>query len=143
MSDLRKSFLPTASFLTALLFVLAVPSAIRAQQRCLPAGEMAGVLTKAFQRDVQVKEIRPAPLGGLCEIIVSVQGKTSLLYSDSQGKHIITGSIIDAQARRDLTREALAEFNRFTPEDMKKIASLKALTMGKSGPEVYFVTDPD
>ena len=31
---------------------------------------------------------------------------------------------------------------QLSEEDMKKVASLTALTLGESGPEVYFVTDP-
>ena len=56
--------------------------------------------------------------------------------------HPLRSIDLDTEQGRDLTREAMAKFNRFTPEEMKKLESLTALTLGKSGPPVYFVTDP-
>lgn len=100
-------------------------------------------LEKTFRKKVQVKRVQPAALEGLCEVIVSVQGKTSLIYIDSSGRYLVNGQVFDSETRQDLSRAAMAKYNRFTPDDMKKIAALTALTVGESGPVVYFVTDPD
>ena len=86
--------------------------------------------------------MQPAVLEGLCEIVVSVGGSPSIIYSDSAGRYFLTGQIIDTEVQLDLTREALADFNRFAPEEMEKLASLTALTLGEGETEVYFVTDP-
>ena len=100
-------------------------------------------LEKTFRKKVQIKRVQPAVLEGLCEVIVSVQGKTSLIYSDSSGRYLVNGQIFDSETRQDLSRATMAEYNRFTPEEVKQLASLTGLTVGESGPVVYFVTDPD
>lgn len=132
---IRRAFL-SAAFLP--LLMAAVPAA----SQCPPADRISVSMETIFRKKVQVKKVRPSPLDGICEIFVSVQGRTSIIYSDGSGRFFITGNIIDAEDRLDLTREAMAEFNRFTPEEMKKVESLTALTLGTSGPAVYFVTDP-
>ena len=109
-----------------------------------PTGEsVAASLEKAFRKKVQVKRIQPSPVENLCEVVVSLQGRVSLLYTDASGRYFVTGQMVDAETRRDMSREALAEFNRFTPEEMEQLETLTALTYGESGPAVYFVTDPD
>ena len=110
--------------------------------QCPEPGEMARIMGKLSQGKVEVNEVRPGEVAGLCEVYLTVEGKGTIIYSDSVGRFIITGRILDTEQGRDLTREAMAKFNRFTPEEMKKLESLTALTLGTSGPTVYFVTDP-
>lgn len=100
-------------------------------------------LENTFRKKVEVKNVQSAAVEGLCEVIVSLQGKSSLIYTDSSGRYLINGQIYDSETRKDLSRAALAAYNRFTPAEMEKLASLTALTVGESGPVVYFVTDPD
>ena len=110
--------------------------------KCPTPEEIVQVMGKLSQNKVVVKEVRPGAVEGLCDVYLTVEGKGTVVYTDSGGRFIITGRILDTVEGRDLTREAMAEFNRFTPEEMKKLESLTALTLGKSGPVVYFVTDP-
>jgi hypothetical protein len=132
-----------AILLTAALGMVLLPARGAGAAGCPSEDTVVAAMEKAFRKKVQVRQIRPAPVEGLCEIIVLVQGRLSIVYSDGGGRYFVTGQIIDSETRQDLSRAALAEFNRFTPEDMKKLESLTALTLGDSGPEVYFVTDPD
>ncbi len=111
-------------------------------QECPPAEKVATVLEKAFKQKVEVREIRPAAVEGLCEVLLMVKGKNNIIYTDPGGRYVISGQVLDAEKGRNLTRDALAELNRFTPKEMAKLASLTALTLGDRGPEVYFVTDP-
>ena len=136
-----------ALFLTSFILLLSAAPSVAAEQekkKCPPAAVISTTLEQSFGRKVQVKEVRPAPVEGLCEVFVEAQGRISLLYSDITGRYVVAGQIqvIDTVERRDLTRESLADYNRFTPEEMVKLTSLTALTIGKKGPEVYFVTDP-
>jgi hypothetical protein len=111
-------------------------------QECPPAEKVATVLEKAFRQKVEVREIRPAAVEGLCEVLLMVKGKNNIIYTDPGGRYVISGQVLDAEKGRNLTRDALAELNRFTPKEMTRLASLTALTLGDRGPEVYFVTDP-
>ncbi len=110
--------------------------------KCPAPEEIARTMGTLSRNKVEVEEIRPGAVEGLCDVFLTIEGKGTVVYTDSSGRFIITGRILDTVEGRDLTREAMAEFNRFTPEEMKKLESLTALTLGKSGPVVYFVTDP-
>jgi len=126
-----------------LVFATSLPAvAGEKAAKCPTPEEITRVMGKLSQNKVEVKEIQPGAVAGLCEVYLTVGGKGTIVYSDPVGRFIITGRILDTEKGSDLTREAMAKFNRFTPEEMKKLESLTALTLGKSGPTVYFVTDP-
>jgi len=130
-------------FVTLLIFASSLPAiAGEKAATCPEPEEIARVMGNLSQSKIAVKEIRPGAVAGLCEVYLTVDGKGTIIYSDPVGRFIITGRILDTKEGRDLTREAMATFNRFTPEDMKKLESLTALTLGESGPPVYFITDP-
>ncbi len=132
-----------ARFVTLLIFASSLPAiAGEKTATCPEPEEIARVMGNLSQNKVEVKKVRPGAVAGLCEVYLTVEGKGTIVYSDPVGRFIITGRILDTEEGRDLTREAMAKFNRFTPEEMKKLESLTALTLGKSGPTVYFVTDP-
>jgi thiol:disulfide interchange protein DsbC len=130
--------------LVFLLILTASLPAIAGEKKvkCPAPEEIARTMGTLSRNKVEVKEIRPGAVEGLCDVFLTIEGKGTVVYTDSSGRFIITGRILDTVEGRDLTREAMAEFNRFTPEEMKKLESLTALTLGKSGPVVYFVTDP-
>lgn len=135
----RDVFAPAAAAALAVLL-----SASPATAADCPSGEdVAAAMEKTFRKKVQVKRIQPAVVEGLCEVIVTLQGKASILYIDDSGRHFVSGQIIDSESRKDLTREAMAEYNKFTPEEVAQLEDLTALTYGTGGPPVYFVTDPD
>ena len=130
-----------ALFLTALL--LLPFSQLKADEGECPSSEKIGsVLEKISGQKLEILKVRPGPFPGLCETILNAGGKASIVYSDPAGRYLVSGQIIDTLSSRDLTREAVAEFNRFTPEEMKKVDSLAALTVGTKGPVFYFVSDP-
>ena len=133
----RTAFGSLAAFLAASLAAAGVSA-----QECPSAEKVDAALKAAFRKPVQIKDVRPAPIPGLCEIVISAQGQNNIMYMDPGGRYLVTGHIVDAEAKRDLTRDALLELNRFSEADMEKLVSLRALTVGRGGPEVYFVTDP-
>ncbi len=96
----------------------------------------------AFRRDVDVVEIVPAQISGLCQAQVKLQGQNRIIYTDQSGKFLIAGQIFDASTGANLTRQALAEMNRLTKDELKKLESLTAFKMGSGKKIVYFVTDP-
>ncbi len=120
----------------------AAPPAKVEVRQCPPADELARSVEQSFRRKIEVKRVQPAAVEGLCEIVVSLRGSPSIIYSDRSGRYFLTGQIIDTEAQEDLTRAALAEYNRFTPEEMKELESLTALTLGTGEAEFYFATDP-
>lgn len=126
----------------AALVLLLLPVVARSAE-CPDGDTVAANLERGFRKKVKVERVKPSVVEGVCEVVVAVQGRTSLVYTDGSGRYFVTGQIIDSETRQDLSRASLAEYNRFTAEEMKKLESLTALTLGESGPVVYFVTDPD
>ena len=132
-------FSPRRALLAAALG-LALPAAAFAQ---CPTAQLVGKqLQDVFKRPIEVKKVSPAPVKGLCEIQVSFQGRPNVLYTDTAGAHFVTGHIIEAASAKDLTEETIGELSSPSPEELKKVDALVALSVGTKGPTVYFVTDP-
>lgn len=119
---------------------LVLPTAAFAQ--CPPAEQIAKTMLDVFKRPIEVKAVAPAPLKGLCEVQVSFQGRPNILYTDATGAHFVTGHLIDTKTGTDITEVALGALNSLSQEDLKKVDSLVAFTVGTKGKPVYFVTDP-
>lgn len=119
---------------------LALPAAAFAQ--CPTADQVGKRLQDVFKRPIEVKKVSPAPVKGLCEVQVSFQGRANVLYADVTGAYFVTGHIIEAASARDLTEETLSALSSLSPEDMKKVDALVAISVGTKGPKVYFATDP-
>jgi thiol:disulfide interchange protein DsbC len=119
---------------------LALPAAAFAQ--CPSTDQVGKTIQEVFKRPIDVKRVTPAALKGLCEVQVSFQGRPNVLYTDASGAYFVTGHIIDAASGKDLTEETLSVLNSLSTEDMKKVDSLVAMTVGAKGKPVYFVTDP-
>jgi hypothetical protein len=131
----------TRRALVALLPLLAVPTAARAQ--CPSAEQLSGSIQEVFKRPgIEVKKVTPAALKGLCEIVVTFQGKQNILYGDTTGGYFVTGHLLDVRGGKDLTEETLSALNSLSSEEMKKVDALVAMTVGTKGVPVYFVTDP-
>ena len=119
---------------------LALPAAAFAQ---CPTAELVGKeLQDVFKRPIEVKKVSAAPLKGLCEVQVSFQGRPNILYTDAAGAYLVTGHLIDVASGKDLTEETISSLNSLSPEDLKKVDALVAMTVGTKGPAVYFITDP-
>jgi len=126
--------------LLASVLGLALPGAVCAQ--CPTAEQVAKKLEEVFKRPIEVTKVSPAPVKGLCEVQVSFQGRPNVLYSDTTGAHLVTGHLIETASARDLTEEVIGALSSLSPEEMKKVDALVAMTVGTKGPSVYFVTDP-
>jgi thiol:disulfide interchange protein DsbC len=126
--------------LLASVLGLALPAAAFAQ---CPTAELVGKqIQDVFKRQIEVKKVSPAQLKGLCEVQVVFQGKPSVLYTDAAGAYFIIGPLLDAATGKNLTEETVSALNTISPDDMKKVDALVALSFGTKGPKVYFVTDP-
>jgi thiol:disulfide interchange protein DsbC len=128
------------SALLASALGLALPAVAFAQ--CPTGEQVARTIQEVFKRPIEVKKVAPSPLKGLCEVQVSFQGRPNVLYTDAAGAYFVTGHLIETAGGRDLTDETLSALNTLSPEDLKKVDSLVAMTVGAKGKPVYFVTDP-
>lgn len=127
--------------LLALVPALAIP--VAAQAQCPAPEAVSASIQQVFKRPgIEVTKVSPAQLKGLCEVQVSFQGRPNVLYTDATGAYFITGHLIDAKGGTDLTEETISALTKISPEELKKVDALVAMTVGTKGVPVYFVTDP-
>jgi thiol:disulfide interchange protein DsbC len=99
-------------------------------------------IQNTFKKDIDVVKIRPSSVPEICEIQVIFQNQNRILYTDPKGEFLITGSIFRSSDGTNITKEAIADLNRFSDSDLKLLEDLTAFTVGSKGKVVYFVTDP-
>jgi thiol:disulfide interchange protein DsbC len=132
------------SYLTLLLtpffFLVQVQSCLATA--CPSEETVQQELKKTFKKDISVVTIQPSLVSGLCEIQVKFKGQNRILYTDSKGEFLITGFIFRSSDGINITKEAIADLNRFTDSDLRRLKDLAAFTVGSKGEVVYFVTDP-
>jgi thiol:disulfide interchange protein DsbC len=95
-----------------------------------------------FKQDIRVIKIQPGAVPGFCEVQVKFKGQNRILYTDPKGEFLITGQIYRSSDATNITKEAIADLNRFSDSDIKRLEDLTAFTIGSKGEVVYFVTDP-
>ena len=92
--------------------------------------------------EVKVLEVHATPIQGLFEVAIESKGKKGIIYLDSSGKYLISGSIIDIATKQNLTQERSAEINKV---NVAEIPLDDALVMGDKNAlkKVIVFTDPD
>ncbi|MFN3921619.1 MAG: DsbC family protein [Caldimicrobium sp.] len=100
----------------------------------------------SIQKGISLEKIENSPILGLCEVVVKLpEGERGIFYTDSSGKFIVSGNIIDISVKKNLTAEKLALLNKrvLSPENLKELDKVVAFTWGNASKYVYFITDPD
>ncbi len=111
---------------------------------CPPAEKVQKILTRISRPDLKVLAVSPAPVKGLCEVVIEQGNRKGLTYIDEEGNYLIAGRIVEIKNRRDLTGEKIAELNRvkLSPSQLKQLRKYVAFSAGQ-GPEIFLITDPD
>jgi thiol:disulfide interchange protein DsbC len=104
--------------------------------------EEATDIVKAINPEIEVMDVRQSPVRGLWEIAIRARGKRGLAYVDFAKEHIISGSIIRAASRENLTNERMYDISRV---DVSQIPLDDALVLGdpKAPIRVIVFDDPD
>lgn len=135
MNKLNKVITIATSFLFILSISVASLSAGEAVEKKAGAKTSEGnVLSKEdalaalkeLAPDIKILEVRPGPVG-LWEVDVESGGKKGILYLDSSKRYMIQGSIVDLQAKSNLTQERYNEINKV---DISQIPLDDAIVMG-------------
>ncbi|MEW6584537.1 MAG: hypothetical protein AB1442_02885 [Nitrospirota bacterium] len=87
----------------------------------------ASALLKNFDPDVKVLSVKRGAVKYLWEVEIESKNKKALIYIDLPKKHIISGSVIQVQGKKNLTRDRLSEINRV---DASRIPVGDALVLG-------------
>ncbi|MFN3568445.1 MAG: DsbC family protein [Caldimicrobium sp.] len=100
----------------------------------------------SIQRGIALEKIEKTPISGLCEVVIKLSDTDkAIFYTDSSGKFIISGNIIEIGTKKNLTSERLALLNKrvLNAEQMKELEKVVAFTWGTGKKYIYFITDPD
>jgi thiol:disulfide interchange protein DsbC len=84
-------------------------------------------LLKNLDPNIKVMGVNTSPVEGLWEVDIEAGGRKGLVYIDFSKKHLISGSIISIQDKKNLTQERISEINKV---DVSKIPLDDALVMG-------------
>lgn len=99
-------------------------------------------LLKHLEPNINIIEIRTAPVKGFWEIAVESAGRKGLVYVDFGKKHFLFGQIVLAKGQRNLTQERFDELNKI---DVSQIPLDNAVVMGDKNAKkrVIVFDDPD
>jgi len=98
---------------------------------------------------IEVKEVKPTPIKGLCEAVIDLKTRKVPLYISEDGKYILLGSrsglayIVNMENRENLTQRELQELNKLSQKQVHELDKYVAFTYGKKGKVVYLFTDPE
>ncbi len=129
-------------FLLALVFMYIFSLSEAFAATCPPKDKVQEAIKKTFRRPIDVVNIKPSQMPGLCQVQIQFHKQNRLIYTDSKGDFLIAGQLFSTKDARNLTRDTMMEINRLSKKEVKKLDKLAAFTVGKKGPVVYFVTDP-
>ena len=102
-----------------LISAVAVAGSSMAAQCNLTVDDVKKTLKPILGR-AQVASVSPAPVDGLVEVIVKVNGRLLPVYLDCSKRYMVTGEIIDIKARKSITRERLAKLNQQVLKEKEK-----------------------
>jgi len=94
------------------------------------------------KREVEIRGIRPTAYNGLCEIHVRINGRDNILYTNPDNEFFVFGHLIESNTGENLTRQALEQYTKLSPNEVKNLKSYTAFSIGKGPVDVYYVTDP-
>mgnify|MGYP003880052979 CR=1 FL=1 len=104
--------------------------------------EEAESLLKIFNRNISVIAVGRSTVRYLWEVSYESEGKKGLIYLDMPKKHILSGTLLDVQSKKNLTQERLSEINRV---NVSQIPLKDALVIGDKNAKqrVIVFTDPE
>jgi len=78
------------------------------------ADDTAAAIRKAIEKKLggaRIEAIQPSPMPGLWEVHLSSADGPHIVYTDAQAHYILSGSLYDARADRNLTEERLQKLS--------------------------------
>jgi thiol:disulfide interchange protein DsbC len=95
-------------------------------------------LQKKLGANAKVRSITPAPVGGLYEVLVG----NDVFYTDSTGKYLIQGEIIELSTGKNITEQRQADLNRIKWTDLAQANAMKTVR-GNGSRQLAVFSDPN
>ncbi len=132
-------FKSTVVFLAVALTIMGLSGETFA---CPSPQSLQKAIQKAFFTKITVTAVMPSPVKGLCEVIVRTDNLIRIIYTDPQGKFLITGKIFKISTGEDITQAEIGRLNRFSKNDFNTLKKYVVFSVGNKGPVIYFISDP-
>ena len=123
-------------FLSAVVLVSA--SIFYVGQANAQAEQIKSELQKKLGSNVKVKSVSPAPIAGLYEVIVG----NEIVYTDSSGKYLIQGEVIELASGKNITEQRQADLNRIKWTDLNPANAIKNVR-GNGSRQLAVFSDPN
>jgi thiol:disulfide interchange protein DsbC len=95
-------------------------------------------LQKKLGANAKVRSVAPAPVGGLFEVLVG----NDVFYTDSTGKYLIQGEIIELATGKNITEQRQADLNRIKWTDLAQTNAMKTVR-GNGSRQLAVFSDPN
>lgn len=95
-------------------------------------------LQKKLGSNAKVKSVSPAPVAGLYEVLVG----NDVFYTDSTGKYLIQGEIIELATGKNITEQRQADLNRIKWADLSPTNAIKTVR-GNGNRQLAVFSDPN
>lgn len=124
-------FLSTIAFIGASLICAGLAHA-------QPEQQIKTEIQKKLSANVKVKSVSPAPVSGLYEVLVG----NDIFYTDTTGKYLIQGEIIELAIGKNITEQRQAYLNRIKWSDLTPANAIKNVR-GNGSRQLAVFSDPN
>ena len=95
-------------------------------------------IQKKLGANAKVKSVSPAPVSGLYEVLVG----NDIFYTDTSGKYLIQGEIIELASGKNITEQRQADLNRIKWSELTPANAIKNVR-GNGSRQLAVFSDPN
>jgi thiol:disulfide interchange protein DsbC len=129
------SLLSTTALIAGLFCISLVPSKFAFAQT---EQQIKTEIQKKLGSNAKVRSVTAAPVTGLYEVLVG----NEIFYTDTSGKYLIQGEIIELASGKNLTEQRQADLNRIKWADLNQANAFKTVR-GNGQRQLAIFSDPN
>ncbi len=103
-----------------------------------PEQQIKTEIQKKLGTNAKVKSVSPAPISGIYEVLVG----NDIFYTDTSGKYLIQGEIIELANGKNITEQRQADLNRIKWSDLIPANAIKNVR-GNGSRQLAVFSDPN
>ena len=103
-----------------------------------PEQQIKTEIQKKLGASAKVKSVSPAPISGIYEVLVG----NDIFYTDTSGKYLIQGEIIELASGKNITEQRQADLNRIKWSDLTPANAIKNVR-GNGSRQLAVFSDPN
>ncbi len=103
-----------------------------------PEQQIKTEIQKKLGANAKVKSVSPAPISGIYEVLVG----NDIFYTDTSGKYLIQGEIIELANGKNITEQRQADLNRIKWSDLIPANAIKNVR-GNGSRQLAVFSDPN